>query len=403
MSASWWKAGNVAVVFPRLGPYHLARLTALAFIAPTTAIELSRVGNTYGWDVVEDRDSFDRVTLFEGVAVEDIGGRDALLQIVAALDRLKPSVVAIPGWSHRASLAALLWCQANGTPVVLMSESTSIDRRKYRLLEFLKQRLVAQCSTSLVGGARHQSYVRKLGMDGRRIWNGYDVVDNTHFDRGAAVVRHDTSARSRLSLPSRFFLASARFVAKKNLRFLLNAYAQYRIRAAEPWHLVLLGDGPLRDQMHTIIADLGLDDAVVLPGFRQYDQLPSYYGLAGAFIHASTTEQWGLVVNEAMAAGLPVVVSERCGCAPDLVEHGRNGFTFDPYRVDELAGRMLQLASMDESQRDRMGRASSEIISRWTPETFAVNLMKAAESALAAPRPKASLADKALLWALVHR
>ena len=81
-----------------------------------------------------------------------------------------------------------------------------------------------------------------------------------------------------------------------------------------------------------------------MPGFKQYDELPIYYGLAGAFIHASTTEQWGLVVNEAMAAGLPVIVSERCGCAPDLVENGRNGFTFDPYDVDALTHLMLKMA-----------------------------------------------------------
>ena len=177
----------------------------------------------------------------------------------------------------------------------------------------------------------------------------------------------------------------------------------YRILATHPWNLILLGDGPLRAEVRSTISRLGLETAVSVPGFKQYDELPSYYGLAAAFVHASSTEQWGLVVNEAMAARLPILVSNRCGCAPDLVEEGRNGFTFDPYDTEELAHLMLQVASMPATERAAMGRASIEIISRWTPECFATNLMKAVELALATPRPKSTVVDKALLWALIHR
>ncbi len=83
----------------------------------------------------------------------------------------------------------------------------------------------------------------------------------------------------------------------------------------EMWDLVLLGDGPLKPTLLKLISSLGLESCVHLPGFKQYDELPVYLGLAETFIHASTTEQWGLVVNEAMASGLPVLVSNRCGCA----------------------------------------------------------------------------------------
>ena len=83
---------------------------------------------------------------------------------------------------------------------------------------------------------------------------------------------------------------------------------------------------------------LGLDNDVIFPGFIQYDELPAYYGLAKAFIHASTVEQWGLVVNEALAAGLPVLVSERCGCAPDLVREGRERLHLRPDRYQSIGG-----------------------------------------------------------------
>src|SRR5206468_501416 len=101
-------------------------------------------------------------------------------------------------------------------------------------------------------------------------------------------------------------------------------YARYRMAAGPgAWSLVVLGDGVLRGDLEQLRTELNLGDHVLFPGFKQYDELPAYYGLATAFIHASMVEPWGLVVNEAMAAGLPVLVSARCGCAWDLVEEGR--------------------------------------------------------------------------------
>ena len=146
---------------------------------------------------------------------------------------------------------------------------------------------------------------------------------------------------------------------------------------------MLLGDGALRSAVESRIARPDLAGSVVLAGFRQYDELPAWYGLASAFVHASTTEQWGLVVNEAMASGLPVLVSNRCGCAPDLVEDGVNGFTFDPYDVEALAGLMQRVAAMTDERRAAMGRAGQRIIADWGPERFADGLMQAVRSGAA--------------------
>ena len=127
---------------------------------------------------------------------------------------------------------------------------------------------------------------------------------------------------------------------------------------------MLLGDGPLKSDLCRLISDLGLQHSVLLPGFKQYPELPAYYGLASAFVHASTTEQWGLVVNEAMASGLPVLVSNRCGCAADLVQEGVNGFTFDPFNVEQLAQLMFQISAFQPFRLSAFGSASREIISR---------------------------------------
>jgi len=278
-----------------------------------------------------------------------------------------------------------------------MSDSTVLDKRRISLAERVKGRLLRLYSSALVGGIRHAQYLHELGFPRTSIFTGYDVVDNAHFAQ--------FQSRSEAGLGARHsFLASCRFVPAKNLPRLLQACARYRQAAgSRAWELVLAGDGPEREKLSRLMTALHLNGLVRIPGFVQYDGLPALYARAGAFILPSVSEPWGLVVNEAMAAGLPVLVSNRCGCAPDLVEEGRNGFTFDPYDIEGLARLMLRMSTMSEAERAAMGKASREIISRWMPETFATNLMKAVEVALAAPRPKATLLDKFLLWALIHR
>ncbi len=126
--------------------------------------------------------------------------------------------------------------------------------------------------------------------------------------------------------------------------------------------------------------------------------MPAYYGRAGAFIHPALVEQWGLVVNEAMAAGLPVLVSERAGCAPDLVRQGVNGFTFDPLNTAELA-RLLGVISRSAHDRAGWGAASRVIVAEWSPGRFASGLWAAADAA-ALRRTAGAPLSLALLWTI---
>jgi len=207
-------------------------------------------------------------------------------------------------------------------------------------------------------------------------------------------------------LPESYFLASARFIEKKNLPKLIQAYAEYRQRSEitsqtseisrnEVWDLVLLGNGPLKSDLCRLIPDLCLNGHVHLPGFKAYDELPVYYALANAFVHASTTEQWGLVVNEAVASGLPVIVSNRCGCAPELVNG--NGFTFDPTNEGELTARLLEMASLSDQERKHLGDNSYRIAANFAPERFGESLERAASVAMGAPQKRLGVMDRVLL------
>jgi glycosyltransferase involved in cell wall biosynthesis len=256
-----------------------------------------------------------------------------------------------------------------------------------------------------VGGTPHADYLARLGMPRDRIFLGYDIVDNDYFSAKAAEVRgQEEEFRKRLGLPGKYFLASARFIEKKNLPRLMEAYARYRQLAqpSEMWDLVLLGDGPLRESLNQQLSNLNLAQHVHLPGFKQYDELPAYFGLAGAFVHASATEQWGLVVNEAMASGLPVLVSRRCGCATDLVCEGGNGFTFEHDNVEAIANLMLKISAPGFPLAD-FGAESRRIISSWGPERFAGGLCEAVTVALKKPPVRTGRIDRLLLRLVAKR
>jgi glycosyltransferase involved in cell wall biosynthesis len=329
---------RVAVCFHHLGPYHRARLRAAGARTPLVALEVCSVDQTHGQKPDAEPVGFDKVSLFDAADI-DAGKLPAVRQTVAeVLERLDPTVVVVPGWSHPAALAMLEWSSSRCRPAVLMSDSTAHDGRRWWWREAVKRRVVAAASAALAAGAPQRAYLHALGLRSDAVFTGYDAVDNAYFAEQAARARKlAQGTRARLGLPERFFLVSGRFIDEKNLLRLLYAYAAYRRRTgADAWHLVLVGDGELRSEIEGRIARLDLTGGVVLAGFRPYEELPAYYGLASALVLASVSETWGLVVNEALASGLPVIVSERCGCAPDLVRNGINGFTFDPCDAEAL-------------------------------------------------------------------
>jgi 1,2-diacylglycerol 3-alpha-glucosyltransferase len=396
----------VAVVFHHIGPYHHARLNAAADRLSVTGIEWSTKGHD-AWGAANSPARYHKVSLFPEATEKHPGKVELERAFSSALDQANCDVVAVNGWNNFGSLIAANCCLRRGIPMVVMSESARQDEPRTRWKEMIKRRIVDLYSAALVGGQRHVEYLVELGMPRDRIFTGYDVVDNDYFARRAFEIQNSKfEIRRKYGLPENYFVASARFIEKKNLPGLIRAYEEYRQtsevgrqrsevgKESAPWDLVILGDGPLKADLRRLISDLRLHAHVHLPGFKQYDELPVYYALAKAFVHASTTEQWGLVVNEAVASGLPVIVSERCGCVPELVRG--NGFTFDPIDERELPSRLLQIASLSDDERRSLGDASCRIAENFAPEHFGEGLEQAAKLALTHPR-KASLLGRTFI------
>jgi glycosyltransferase involved in cell wall biosynthesis len=407
----------VAVIFHHIGPYHHARLNAAAEKLSVTGIEWSAKGYD-AWGAPESPAHYQKICLFSEATDDYPQKSDLQRAFSSALQQTKPDVVAVNGWNNFGSLVAADCCARLRIPMIVMSESARQDEPRMRWKETIKRRIVDLYSAALVGGQRHIDYLVELGMPVDRIFTGYDVVDNNYFCERARQIRNPrlrpgyggqaaSEIRNKYGLPENYFLASARFIEKKNLPTLIRAYAEYRQKSAisnqqsaiadkkSLWDLVLLGDGPLKTDLCRLTSDLRVREHVRLPGFKPYDELPVYYALANAFVHASAVEQWGLVVNEALASGIPVIVSDRCGCAPELVNG--NGFTFDPTNEDELAARLLEMSSLSDEERKQLGDKSYRIAANFAPERFGDGLERAASVAMEVPKKSFGVIDRALL------
>ena len=373
---------KILVFFANYGPYHFARVGSfqqkcqdLGWSA--VGLELSRSGLAYDWQTKAEEFPGSLISLLSEQKPEQVSFLFLIKKLFSVLSEIDPDVLAIAGYFRPAMLAALGWSWWRRKPTILLSESKADDAPRNWWTEAFKSWLFKGYRAALVGGKPHKRYLMQLGIPTDAIFLGYNVVGNQTFEL-------DKSNTLPQSVNSPYFLAINRFIPKKNLPLLISAYANYRQQVQDrhrPWELVLCGDGQLRPQLEHQIFQLGLQNFVHLPGFLQQEELLPYFVHASCFIHASTQEQWGLVVNEAMAASLPVIVSKNCGCYEDLIIEGVNGFGFEPENSQQLTDLMIKV-STEQVELEKMGQAAHKHIQKFSPDYFARGLQQAVEYAL---------------------
>jgi 1,2-diacylglycerol 3-alpha-glucosyltransferase len=362
---------RICVQWPRFGPYHIARLrSAGAFLSQhgykLVGLETAGSDQTNYWRVREGSDGFERVTVFQDAVFEKLDPREIHREMLAKLDALQPDAVVIHSYSFPDSRACLYWCRKNRRVAIVGTDSQFHDVQRRQWREALKSVVVSGFDAAIVAGKPQMDYLVRLGFDKNHIFTGYDVVDNDYFQDAADVVRQGDAGSP--IVPARpFFLSVNRMLEIKNLDALLKAYNNYRTRVMSPWDLVLVGDGPVRSSLERLVETERIE-GVHFAGFQEVETLPEFYGRASAFVHPSLLDTWGLVVNEAMASRLPVLVSERCGCASDLVFDGENGYTFDPTDLEVMTSLLVRLS--DGTDLEAFGRRSAEIISHWNLDRY---------------------------------
>jgi len=431
---------NLGILWAQYGPYHLARAAALKRLAGPVrvhALELANQTSTYGWQRAA---TGDLITLCPGAVADRLSFGRVFQRCRRMFAELKLEVCILPSYAPQQPLAALLAAKSLGLRTVMMNESHAGTARARGIGAQIKRRLVGLFDAGLVGGQPQKRYFTALGLAPEKIFTGYDAVDNDYFARRAEEIRgRAAAARGEYDLPEHYFLSLGRFVGKKNLPALIHAYRKF-LGAGQnsQTHLVLVGSGEEEAKLRALCQELNLPvydkaktkaeggkresafaalrrdkSGKVAPGvhfygFRQIEENPVFYALADAFILPSSREEWGLVVNEAMACGLPVVVSETAGCAEDLLPPGRlpgprsltpavsrqltrlagrlrpNGLVFNPHSANAEAALAdaLTLLAGDAGLRQQMGATSRERVRQFSCEEFARNALLAAQAAL---------------------
>jgi glycosyltransferase involved in cell wall biosynthesis len=307
-----------------------------------------------------------------------VGGYNVLINrgVQSTLNRIKPDAVLCGGYNYLASWQAARWAKDHHVPLLLWSESTAFDRRRgYPFVEFIKTRFLKRCAAFVVSGKSSLNYLMNLGMAEEKIFTAPDAVDVTLFSRSADAVRQSGIPRRVSPLPSRYFLYVGRLVEEKGVFDLVEAYAQLDSGLRSQIGLVFAGDGTEHEALVERASKI-TPGTIQFPGFVHREQLPELYALADGFVFPTHSDPWGLVVNEAMACSLPIIVTDVAGCALDLVQDGWNGFVVPPRDPSQLAAAMAQLIK-DSSSRVEMAVNSRKRIEAYSPAAWAEGIVKA--------------------------
>jgi glycosyltransferase involved in cell wall biosynthesis len=347
---------NLLIVWDRIGDYHAARFTALENEYGKGLVFIADIGGAdalYKWqNPLKARAEYHSLSE-KPVEESDAGNRIRNFKKMVRENNI--SVVGIAGYGRTEYRQMMHWCRLKGIRIILFAESWYPGR-----MDFLKGLyLNLLCQGFLVSGIRARDHFKqRLGIPGSKIRLPYSVVDNAHFGS----VKPDFSNRKLLCL--------ARFSPEKNLAKLILAFEKSGI-AGHGWTLELVGGGPQKQELLS-----NKTEGVHFRDWVSYAELPALYASASAFVLPSSFEPWGLVVNEAMAAGLPVLVSEECGCTPDLVPD--KDFRFGAQQDDEMARVLRKLADLHPDELRRIGEENRKRIAEFSPEEWAESFLKLA-------------------------
>jgi len=291
--------------------------------------------------------------------IDQLYDRDALsaADMTQMVESFSPSAVFMSGWFDGGYLKVARAMREQNVLVVAGSdEQWTGSWRQQGARVIAPWYLHSAIDVLWVAGERQRQFAHRLGFRGAQCWDGVYACDWEQF------------ATHRAGPLPRAFLFVGRYIRRKGVDLLVDAYAEYRNRVEDPWPLLCAGSG---EEEALVEQQEGIDNW----GFVQPDALPDLMGRAGAFVLPSREEPWGVVVAEAAAAGLPLICSEACGSAVHLLQDRCNGYLVQSGSVDHLARCLVTMSRLSEEKRKRMGTRSHELSKQYTPSRWADTLI----------------------------
>lgn len=379
------KERSVVFIWENFGPIHLDRCEAAAsLLAPSwtvRGIELANKSVYYEWDSKEES-AFEKITLFRGKSIAEVSFLPRTRATLRACWRMRPAAYFFCHYEEISTLFCAAILRLCGQRVFVMNDSKFDDYQRHFSREMIKRLFYFPYQGALTSGFRARDYLRFLGFAESKIQLNYDALSVERVRRlGGA-----PPAPGGLRHKDRHFTIVARFVPKKNLLMALHAYALYRAMVASPRPLHLCGSGPLEPDLRDKVVELGLGDSVVFHGFLQTEGVCRVLANTLALLLPSLEEQFGNVVIEAQAMGLPVILSNNCGACDMLVRSGVNGFVIEPDNPDGMAF-FMSLLCADEGLWRKMCLATKRFVAQGDVRRF-VEAVATLVGATLSTRPK---------------
>jgi glycosyltransferase involved in cell wall biosynthesis len=363
----------VTLVTPLAAPYRLASFEALAARREIalTVVFLLRQDPRWPWGEPTEALKFAHEFLNPH--------KGSTISIIGALKRSRPDVVIVGGWDRIAYLTCFAMQPFSSFDVVLWSESTTIDSRRSSYLRTkVKRTVVARSAATMVPGTAAAEFAKALGAKKIAVArNAVGLPDSASLHHLVESTGNDPLFSNGRDCPTALYVG--RLSNEKGVDVLLEAWSkvQHRIEA----QLVIVGSGPEEPALRRMEASLGLQAVRWIP-FLPPSQLDQWYRSADVLILPSRSEPWGFVINEAMGEGLPVIASEVCGAARDLIKDGVTGWTVPREDSDALADRMVEVLT-DGSLRANVAMAATAVISEYTPDSWASSVSALVKSLVA--------------------
>lgn len=298
--------------------------------------------------------------------------------LLRRLIKNKGDIFILTGYESLSCWLTLIYTKLFRKKLIFWNGSTLESSRSNNfLINALRRLFIRSADSYLTYGTQAKEFLVHYGAKPEKVVVGCNTVGTDYFAKESSrLASKKEEIKKEKGYPSKIILFSGQLIPRKNLDVLLEAFKEIATRDIG---LIVLGDGPLKSTYLGWCQKNELEN-VFFEGFRQIEELPKYYTVADVFVMPSLREVWGLVVNEAMACGLPVVVSSRAGAAYDLVKEGKNGYVFNPGDLQQLK-EILERLLKNDSLRSEMGRKSFEIIKNYGVDFYADQCIKAIEEA----------------------
>lgn len=368
---------NIAFLCDNFGPIHLDLCNSLAEAVPkgseVIGIELFSHSSVYSWGRWRGSDKFKQVTLADGTKCGSVGTLQMAWRIVSAVRKHRVKTILFAHYERPYIFISAILLRLLGRTALIMSDSKFDDYTRHLWREVGKLIMLAPYQGGIAASLRCADYLRFRGVNPNRIGlNSYAIEPGRIRAQSGS-----TPAPEGLPFESRNFLCIARLVPKKNHLMLLEAYSIYRKEVTRPRRLVLCGSGEMESAIRRQIVELGLDDHVDVKGNLMPDEVSRELGQGVCLLLPSTEEQFGIVVLEAQAMGLPVILSDNCGARDLQVRNGVDGFVVESDNPRGMAYFMREIAE-NESLWTRMSREALLRMQERTSDKFAQSALTVA-------------------------